>query len=96
MKGSANVLESTHFGAACEVKELEFLAAGDLPSGPAGAIGLLDFKKFGIANLCITLLIIEPCEFFMATVLAGAASFEVSIGLNVMLLEATFPADDML
>jgi hypothetical protein len=32
----------------------------------------------------------------MATVLAGAANFEVSMGLNVILLEATFPADDML
>jgi hypothetical protein len=72
------------------------LSAEDLPSGPVGVIGLLDLKKFGMANLCMTLLIIEPCEFFMATVLAGAANFEVSMGLKVMLLEATFPADDML
>jgi hypothetical protein len=96
VKGSATVPKTAHLGVVCVVKELEFLRACDLPNGPVGAIGLLDLKKFGMANLCITLLIIEPCEFFKATVLAGAASFEVSIGLNVMLFEARLPADDML
>jgi hypothetical protein len=96
-KSSATGRQGTHFGLVIvDDTCADVLAAGDLPSGPEGCNDLLDFRKFGIANFCIMLVIIEPCEFFMATVLTGAADLETSMGLKVICPgETVLPPDEM-